>query len=170
MDTHDNSDQGEATEPIPRQPATRALRRRSARDHFVEALATMSRFAEPKLNLAKLRQLMDLGDEEYATQATRIMQAIAAVLSDEEVVRFATCPHCAAPLEALSPDVAVVNLMTWQKAHPAYYQWSPYELKKLLDHLHQHPGHVLVPNFAQSCDIREPSGRTYTYLRNGQVK
>jgi hypothetical protein len=53
---------------------------------------------------------------------------------------------------------------------PVFFQWSPYELRKLLEHLHQHPGHVLLPDFAQSVTIREPSGRTYTYLRDGKVK
>ena len=31
------------------------------------------------------------------------------------------------------------------------------------------PGSVLIPNFADSCDIRESSGRVYTWRREGKV-
>jgi hypothetical protein len=156
-------------ESAPLQPATRALRRRSAKDNFVEALALLSRVAEPKLDLAQLRQLMDLGDEEWKAPTSRIMEAIAVALGGAAAAPFAQCPHCDGTLEVPAPEVQVGNVETFQKSNPVYFQWSPYEMRKLLEHLHQHPGHVLITNLAQSVDIREPSGRVYTFRRDGKV-
>jgi len=150
------------------QPATHH-RRRSARDHFVESLALMSRYAQPRVDPAKLRQMMDLGDEEYTAQTTKIMTAIAVALGSAEPPHFTQCPKCDAPLEPESPEIAIENLARWQKARSPYHQWSPYEIRQLLDHLHQHPGSVLIPTYAQSVGIREPSGRVYTFRRDGKV-
>ena len=163
------NEENEATTTTPQPVALRGNKKKAARDHCIEALAKLNRYAEPHFDLGLLPRT-DLPDAEWAVMMQRVLLAIAAALRGDGPVIFANCPKCGEALEAESPEVAVANLATWQKARPIFFQWSPYELRKLLEHLHQHPGHVLLPDFAQSVTIREPSGRTYTYLRDGKVK
>jgi hypothetical protein len=166
--------ENESAETTPEHPSTRALKRKSERDNIVETIGRLNRWIEPKVDLGKLSQLSGLSDEDWKATMARIARNINAGLSGDEAadyaVRFTNCPGCGEALEAPAPEVAVANLATWQKARPVFFPWSPYELRKLLEHLHQHSGHVPLPDFAQSVTIREPSGRMYTYLRDGKVK
>jgi hypothetical protein len=100
----------------------------------------------------------------------RVLLAVAAALRGDGPVFFANCRKCGEALAPESPDIVVANLVTWQKSRPAYFQWSPFDLKKLLEHLHSHPGHVMLPQAAaHSVTIRRPNGGIYSYRHDGKV-
>jgi hypothetical protein len=149
------------------------IHRRTNCDRFIEHIQIANAKIQGHLDVAALRRLLDLGQADFDAVAHPILDAINAVVRGEQPgsqPRFADCPKCGEPLEAPSPEVAVENLATWQKARPVYFQWSPYELRKLLEHLHQQPGHVLLPpQAARSVTIQEPKGRVYTYRHDGKV-
>jgi hypothetical protein len=150
----------------PQPVALRGNRKKAARDHCIEGLAKLNRYAEPHFDLGLLPRT-DLPDAEWAATMQRVLLAVAAALRGDGPVIFANCPKCG---EALAPDVAVANLATWQKNRPVYFQWGPFELKRLLEHLYAHPGHVMLPPAAaHSVTIRRPDGGIYSYRHDGKV-
>jgi hypothetical protein len=139
----------------------RGNKRKSARNHIVEALAKLDRYAEPHFDLGLLPRI-DLSDADWAATMRRVMLAIPAALGGAVIE--------AAPfVEVESPEIQIENHRAWQRQRSGYYQWSEFELRQLLEHLHAHPGRVLIPTVAHSVSIREPSGRVYTYQRDGKV-
>lgn len=76
---------------------------------------------------------------------------------------FVDCPKCGALLEAPAPEIQIARLRDWQLSHDVYWQWSPRELRLLMEYLK--PGDVIVPKYAHSCDIRKPNGRMIEYRR-----
>jgi hypothetical protein len=77
--------------------------------------------------------------------------------------RFVNCPRCEEPLEAPAPEIQIERLRRFQLSKPAYWQWSPRELRLLMERLK--PGDVVSPTFAHSCSIRRPDGRVVEYMR-----
>jgi hypothetical protein len=153
----------------PQPVALRGNKKKAARDHCIEALAKLNRYAEPRFDLGLLPRT-DLPDAEWSATMQRVLLAVAAALRGDRPVIFANCPKCGKALEAESPDVVVANLVTWQKSQPAYFQWSPFDLRRLLEHLHAHPGHVILPPAAaHSVTIRRPDGGIYSYRHDGKV-
>ena len=151
-------------------PQTAALKRKGVRTRITRAVAVLNYEAEPKFDLALIAHLQNMPDDEFKALTHRVMVALGAAMRGDPLQVFANCPHCGAPLEAPSPEISVANLMRWQQQRPQHSQWGPFELRKLLEHLQAHPGCVVIPTFALSCDIREPSGAVYTWERAGRVK
>lgn len=164
MDEHDN----EVTT-TPQPVALRGNKKKAARDHCIEGLAKLNRYAEPHFDLGLLPRT-DLPDAEWNAMMRRVLLAIAAALRGDGPVVFVNCPKCDAPLAPESPDVVVANLMTWQKSRPVYFQWGAFALKGLLEHLHAHPNDTMLPPAAaHTVQIREPNGRVYSFRHDGQV-
>jgi hypothetical protein len=158
------------TEPASDRPHVAALKKKSRRHRIIDTIAKLNSIAEPAFDLALIAQLQNLDDDGFATKMHDVMVALAAALRGDGPVIFANCPKCGEALEAPSPEIAVANLVTFQKARPAYYWWSPFELKWLLEYLYAHPGSVLLPpTAARSVDICEPSGRVHNYRHDGKV-
>jgi hypothetical protein len=57
------------------------------------------------------------------------------------------------------------RLREFQLGKPIYWQWSPYDLRRLMESLQ--PGEVVIPKYAHSVGIRQPNGRIRAYHRTG---
>ena len=88
------------------------------------------------------------------------MRALGAVLKGEEQTPF---------VEAQAPEIQVEGLVKFQHAKAEYWQWSEFEIAKLTEHLEQHPGHVITPHYAHSCEVKTPEGCVYHYHRSGRI-
>jgi hypothetical protein len=156
-------------------PGLPKMRKRTAADRFVEDIQIANAKIDGHLDVPALRRTLDQEPDVAAFKskvADPIIDRINGFLAGEPAdgaPRFTSCPHCGGELEAPTPEVSVGLLVTWQKDRPVYFQWSPYELRQLLEHLHAHRGSVPIPRYSQSCDIREPSGRIYAWHRDGKV-
>jgi len=148
-----------------------AARSRDDRDRLVEGLQTANARGPGNLDVPALRQLLRFTKPEFGTVARKIFDAINAVVRGEQPglpPRFVNCPRCNEPLEAPAPEIQIERLRQWQDQHEAYYQWSERELRLLLEHLR--PGDVIVPRFAHSCMIRQPSGQMIEYRRTARAE
>jgi hypothetical protein len=140
--------------------STRARKLTAARNHSVGAIAALNRYNEPHFDLALLPRT-DWPDEIWDARMAKLMRAIGAALKGEETTPF---------VESESPEIQVDGLDAWQQKHSEYYQWSEFEKRQLLEYLEQHPGHVLTPKFAHSCEMRAPDGRVFHYHRSGRLE
>jgi hypothetical protein len=143
-----------------------AARPRDDRDRCIEALQIANAKGPGNLDVPALRRLLDFPKPEFSIIARKIFDAINAVIHGEQPEsppRFVDCPYCHQALEAPAPEIQIERLREWQGQRNAYYQWSPRELKLLLEHLR--PGDVIVPKFAHSCMIRRPNGQLVEYKR-----
>lgn len=170
-DNNENEMPAEA-EPAPERPATVALKKRGFKNRIIDGLRGALNYDAGGnfFDLAVFPQMQDMDDEAFKGTVSKIMMAAAAAMRGDPPLEFKACPHCGEQLEAPTPEVMVANLTTWQHARPGYFWWSPYELKQLLEYLQRNVGHVLISDAAHSIAIREPSGRVYTYMRDGSVK
>jgi hypothetical protein len=153
------------------QPTALVARRRDDRDRCIEALQIANAKGPGNLDVPALRRLLDFDKSEFAIVMRRIFDAVNAVINGEQPgspPRFVDCPHCNEPLEAPPPEVQVEQLKDWQHQYEPYLQWSPRELKLLLEHLR--PGDVIVPKFAHSCMIRRPNGQMIEYKRTARAE
>jgi hypothetical protein len=151
------------------------LRKRTAADRFVEEIQIASAKIDGHLNVPALLRTVDIEPDVNAFKskvADPIIDRINGFLAGEPAdaaPRYVDCPHCGRPIEAKSPEIQCELIVRFQMDHPAYFQWSPYEVRKLLDHLHAHRGHMATQTYAHSVDVVEPSGRRYVYHRDGRV-
>jgi hypothetical protein len=151
----------------PQPVSLRGARRRSVRNHIIEALAKLNRFTEPHFDLELLPRT-DLPDQEWNAMVRRVMLAVAAALRGAFIE---SAPEVSKMFEKTeSPEVQVDNYRTWQRQFSAYYHWSEYEHRLLLEHLQKHPGSVIQPSYAHSCNIRAADGRIYAWDRRGRVQ
>jgi hypothetical protein len=140
--------------------AVRKTTWRSDRENIVECLGRLNRYTEIKFDLGRLSQLSSLSEQEFLKRMVQVMNALDKALAGGDAAAYA---------ETEAPEDQVENLRTWQQQRSGYFQWNEYEHRQLLEHLQKHPGSVLIPNFAHACDIRESSGRVYTWRREGKV-
>jgi hypothetical protein len=144
-------------------------RRRDDRDRSVESLQIANARGPGNLDVPALRRLLEFPKEDADIVLRHVFDAIntaLAGLQPDAPPRFVNCPSCHAPLEAPAPEIQIEQLREWQHQHDVYYQWSPRELRLLLEHLQ--PGDVIVPKFAHSCAIRKPNGQLVEYKRTAK--
>ena len=153
-------DNNEDTKPVPTGAAHAARKAAAARNHTAGAIATLNRYNEPHFDLALLPRT-DWPDEIWDSRIAKVMRALGAALKGEEVTPF---------VEAESPDLQIDGLRKFQTAHSEYWVWSEFELAKLTEYLEQHPGHVITPHYAHSCEVKTPEGRTYHYHRSERLE
>ena len=139
---------------------TPAGRQTRARNHVIDGLVQLNKYLEPHFDLAFLPRT-DWPDEIWDTRMERLMRALGAALKGEEVTPF---------VEAESPATQVEGLVKSQQSKSEYWQWNEAELAKLTLYLEQHPGHVITPHYAHSCEVKTPEGRTYHYHRSGRIE
>jgi hypothetical protein len=139
---------------------TRAARFAASRNRCVDALATLNRYCEPHFDLALLPRT-DWPDEIWETRMAKVMRAVCAALQGTETTPF---------VEAESPEIQVEGLVKSQQAKSEYWQWNAAELAKLTEYLEQHPGHVITPHYAHSCEVKTPEGGVYHYHRSGRLE
>ncbi|MGA8569003.1 MAG: hypothetical protein WB580_14520, partial [Candidatus Binataceae bacterium] len=128
------------------------IRKRDDRDRCIEALQLANARGPGNLKVPALRRLLEFPKEEFAIVARRIFDAVNAVVLGEQPglpPRFVDCPKCGALLEAPAPEIQIERLREWQLQHDPYWQWSPRELRLLMEYLK--PGDVIVPKYAHSC-------------------
>jgi hypothetical protein len=158
----------EATEvtTTPQPVSLRGARRKSVRNHIIEALGKLNRFGEPHFDLGLLPRT-DMGDQEWNATMQRVMLAVAAALRGAFIE---SAPEVSKMFEETeSPEVQIDNYRTWQRQFSAYHHWSEYEHRLLLEHLQKHPDSVIQPSHAHSYQIRAADGRIYAWDRRGRV-
>jgi hypothetical protein len=154
----------------PERPNVVALKKQSKRSRIVETIAKLNSIAEPSFDLALIAQLQNLPEVDFAATTARVMTAVAAAIRNGESPEYVNCPRCHEPLAPPSVEVQISRLTDWQEQrHGLYGRWSPYELRKLAEHLQDNPGAVSIPMYPHSCYIRQPSGHTYRWDRRGMV-
>jgi hypothetical protein len=142
------------------------IRRRDDRDRCVETLQIANAKGPGNLDVPALRRLVDMPKEEFSMVMRRVFDAVNAAVRGEQPdapTRFVNCPRCEEPIEAPAPEIQIERLRRFQLSKPAYWQWSPRELRLLMERLK--PGDVVSPTFAHSCSIRRPDGRVVEYMR-----
>src|ERR1035437_1774007 len=139
-------------------------RKRDDGDRCIEALQAANARGACNLDVPRLRRLLEFPKEEFDIVARHIFAAINACVLGEQPdapPRYVDCPNCNHPLTAPAPEIQIERLREFQLGKPMYWQWSPRELKLLMEHLK--PGEVIIPKYAHNCDIRQPNGRIVEY-------
>jgi hypothetical protein len=123
------------------------------------------------MDVPALRRLLEFPKPDADIVLRHVFAAIntaLAGLQPDAPRRYIDCPNCDAPLEPPVPEIQIDRLREWHMGHVAYFQWSPYELRRLMESLK--PGDVIIPKYAHSCDIRRANGRIRSYLRAGAAE
>jgi hypothetical protein len=121
------------------------IRRRDDRDRCVEALQIANAKGPGNLDIPVLRRLVDLPKDEFSMVMRRVFDAINAEVRGEQLdapPRVVNCPRCDEPLEPPAPEIQIERLRQFQLSKPAYWQWSPRELRLLMEHLK--PGDLVI--------------------------
>jgi len=142
----------------PRRPRTKIGHDRS---RLVRALEALARATGAPFDPPTLADLAGVSDDEYQAICARLIETLAAGISEVSGIGKAAVPTL---------DAQLANFEIWQKQRPIFYHWPPEAMTALRQACVQLGGDFaeILPCFAMSTQIKLRSGRLLLLNREGR--